>query len=90
MFVFLQYFHVNFGFNVELWDWLHGTLRQKDKIYRWPGSSPAHRLSCREDIFWGRGKDVAEASPAERAADIGERWLQNVDHQFSLSDILPD
>ena len=29
-----QYFHVNFGFNVELWDRLHGTIRQKDKIYR--------------------------------------------------------
>ena len=25
---------MNFGFNVELWDRLHGTLRQKDKIYR--------------------------------------------------------
>ena len=43
-----QYFHVNFGFNIEVWDTLHGTVRQKDKIYR-------------EDIFWGKGKDVSEA-----------------------------
>ncbi|XP_018009205.1 delta(7)-sterol 5(6)-desaturase ERG3B isoform X2 [Hyalella azteca] len=28
-----QYFHVNFGFNCELWDKIHGTYRQKDKIY---------------------------------------------------------
>lgn len=59
-----QYFHVNFGFNVELWDRLHGTLRQKDKIYR-------------EDIFWGKGKDIKEASPEERDADIGERMDEN-------------
>ena len=44
-----QYFHVNFGFNIEYWDHFHGTSRQKDKIYR-------------EDIFWGKGKDVAEAT----------------------------
>jgi len=59
-----QYFHVNFGFNVELWDRLHGTLRQKDKIYR-------------EDIFWGKGKDMSEATEEERAADMGERMDEN-------------
>merc|ERR1712038_98493 len=59
-----QYFHVNFGFNVTLWDRLHGTLRQKDKIYR-------------EDIFWGKGKDINEATEEERLADMGERMDEN-------------
>jgi len=59
-----QYFHVNFGFNVELWDQIHGTLRQKDKIYR-------------EDIFWGKGKDISEATRDEVEADIGERKDEN-------------
>jgi len=59
-----QYFHVNFGFNVTLWDRLHGTLRQKDKIYR-------------EDIFWGKGKDLSEATEEERLADMGERMDEN-------------
>jgi len=59
-----QYFHVNFGFNIELWDRLHGTLRQKDKIYR-------------EDIFWGKGKDLSEATEEERLADMGERMDEN-------------
>ena len=44
-----QYFHVNFGFNIEFWDHFHGTARLKGKIYR-------------EDIFWGKGKDITEAS----------------------------
>merc|ERR1711976_651622 len=60
----LQYFHVNFGFNIELWDKIHGTYRQKDRIYR-------------EDIFWGKGKDVTEASHEELAADLNEREDEN-------------
>eukprot|EP00091_Calanus_sinicus_P021206 TRINITY_DN6170_c0_g1_i1.p1 TRINITY_DN6170_c0_g1~~TRINITY_DN6170_c0_g1_i1.p1 ORF type:complete len:380 (+),score=74.40 TRINITY_DN6170_c0_g1_i1:118-1257(+) len=59
-----QYFHVNFGFNVELWDEIHGTARQKDRIYR-------------EDIFWGKGKEVANATRDELEADIGERKDEN-------------
>jgi len=59
-----QYFHVNFGFNVELWDQIHGTVRQKDKIYR-------------EDIFWGKGKDIADSTREELEADIGERKDEN-------------
>ena len=34
---------------MELWDQIHGTVRQKDRIYR-------------EDIFWGKGKEVANAT----------------------------
>lgn len=59
-----QYFHVNFGFNVELWDRIHGTLRQKDKIYR-------------EDIFYGKGKDLTEATSEELALDSQERQDEN-------------
>lgn len=59
-----QYFHVNFGFNVKWWDQIHGTERQKDKIYR-------------EDIFWGKGKDIGEATKDELAADIVERKDEN-------------
>jgi len=28
-----QYFHLNFGVTLILWDWLFGTLRQKDRHY---------------------------------------------------------
>lgn len=59
-----QYFHVNFGFNMEIWDTLHGTYRQKDKIYR-------------EDIFYGKGKDISEATKEELEADSGERRDEN-------------
>jgi len=59
-----QYFHVNFGFNVELWDTMHGTYRQKDKIYR-------------EDIFYGAGKDISQASREELDADVMERFDEN-------------
>ena len=27
----------------------------------------------REDIFWGKGKDINEATEEERIADLGER-----------------
>ncbi|XP_070545271.1 uncharacterized protein [Ptychodera flava] len=37
-----QYFHCNYGFNTLLFDWLHGTLRRKDRFYS-------------EKIFGGRG-----------------------------------
>ncbi|KAL5010567.1 hypothetical protein ScPMuIL_012872 [Solemya velum] len=40
-----RYFHCNFGFNSFLFDWLHGTLRRKDRVYG-------------EDIFGGHGKEV--------------------------------
>merc|ERR1711936_572607 len=59
-----QYFHVNFGFNIEFWDHLHGTARRKDRIYR-------------EDIFWGKGKDIAEATSEEIEADVGQRKDEN-------------
>jgi len=38
-----RYFHVNFGFNTYLFDWLHGTLRRPDREYG-------------EDIFGGKGR----------------------------------
>jgi len=59
-----QYFHVNFGFNVELWDQIHGTVRQKNKIYR-------------EDIFYGNGKDISEASREELMEDDMQRMDEN-------------
>jgi len=59
-----QYFHVNFGFNMELWDQLHGTYRRKDRIYR-------------EDIFYGFGKSLDEASVDELTQDMAQRELEN-------------
>lgn len=47
-----KYFHVNFGFNLTLWDKLQGTYRLKDRIYN-------------ETIFYGRGKSMTEASQQE-------------------------
>lgn len=60
-----QYFHVNFGFNCEIWDKIHGTYRQKDKVYR-------------EDIFYGKGKDIAECSRSELTTALEERESENV------------
>jgi len=59
-----QYFHVNFGFNIKYWDELHGTARQKDRIYR-------------EDIYYGQGKALADATQTEIQDDIGERRDEN-------------
>jgi len=59
-----QYFHVNFGFNVELWDKIHGTMRQKNRIYR-------------EDTFYGTGKDISEASRDELHEDSLQRRDEN-------------
>lgn len=84
-----QYFHVNFGFNIEYWDkvfklvatirlavlntWfdylrhlnqLHGTYRKKDRLYR-------------EDIYYGQGKALAEATANELDDDIAERQSEN-------------
>ncbi|CAC5412608.1 SC5DL [Mytilus coruscus] len=40
-----KYFHVNFGFNSYLFDWLHDTLRKEDRVYG-------------EDIFGGKGQQL--------------------------------
>ena len=32
-------------------------------------------LNIREDIFWGKGKDMSEATEEERMADLGERLI---------------
>lgn len=72
-----QYFHVNFGFNIEYWDKLHGTYRRKDRIYR-------------ENIFYGQGKSVTDASKDELAEETAERQSENPlafddnTHQFEL------
>lgn len=47
-----EFFHVNFGFNTHIWDTFHGTLRIKDRIYN-------------ENIFYGRGKAISEATSDE-------------------------
>ncbi|GJQ72876.1 hypothetical protein Trydic_g1524 [Trypoxylus dichotomus] len=59
-----QYFHVNFGFNIYLWDILHGTYRRKDRVYT-------------EDIYYGRGKELTNATAEELKADIEERKSEN-------------
>jgi len=59
-----QYFHVNFGFNIELWDKIHGTYRQKDRIYN-------------EDTFFGQGKSIKDANEDELQTDIQERISEN-------------
>lgn len=59
-----QYFHVNFAFNIKYWDKLHGTYRQKDKVYR-------------EDIFYGKGKDLDQCSKQELKQDLLEREGEN-------------
>ncbi|XP_069941840.1 uncharacterized protein [Cherax quadricarinatus] len=55
-----QYFHVNFGFNCALWDKIHGTYRQKNKLYR-------------EDIFYGQGKDLNQCTADELREELRER-----------------
>ncbi|XP_071155020.1 uncharacterized protein [Mytilus edulis] len=40
-----KYFHVNFGFNSYMFDWLHDTLRTDDRVYG-------------EDIFGGKGQQL--------------------------------
>ncbi|KAK3880002.1 hypothetical protein Pcinc_015476 [Petrolisthes cinctipes] len=60
-----QYFHVNFGFNCTYWDKLHGTLRRKDRVYR-------------EDLYYGKGKDVSQCTRAELQNALTERESENV------------
>lgn len=60
-----QYFHVNFGFNMFIWDKIHGTYRQKSKVYR-------------EDIFYGKGKDITECTKNELRNDLSERESENI------------
>lgn len=60
-----QYFHVNFGFNMEIWDKIHGTYRQKNKVYR-------------EDIFYGKGKDISSCTQSELIEDLSQRESENV------------
>ena len=43
---------------------LHGTYRQRDRVYH-------------EDVFWGNGKSLKEASPEELAQDMKERTSEN-------------
>ncbi|CAL8143494.1 unnamed protein product [Orchesella dallaii] len=73
-----QYFHVNFGFNMEIWDKLHGTMRRKDRIYR-------------EDIYYGYGKKVEEATEEEMKLDREERHNENpLAHSENKNDYLLD
>ncbi|XP_039441513.2 uncharacterized protein LOC120422197 [Culex pipiens pallens] len=59
-----QYFHVNFGFNIYLWDVWHGTYRRKDRVYS-------------EDIFGGKGKSFEQVSEKELLKDLDERKTEN-------------
>ncbi|XP_076317878.1 methylsterol monooxygenase 1-like [Tachypleus tridentatus] len=47
-----QFFHCNFGFNLTLWDKLHGTFRIKSRIYN-------------ENTFYGYGKSTEDATTEE-------------------------
>uniref|UniRef100_A0A8D8UJ81 Lathosterol oxidase n=2 Tax=Cacopsylla melanoneura TaxID=428564 RepID=A0A8D8UJ81_9HEMI len=60
-----QYFHVNFGFNIFLWDKIHGTYRKKDRIYR-------------EYLFSGKGKPIHEATKEELVEELEEREAENL------------
>lgn len=74
-----QYFHVNFGFNIGLWDVIHGTYRRKDRVYS-------------EEIFGGRGKNFKDVSQQELEKDIAERKLENPNayrnnvHEYDLDE----
>ncbi|XP_018321877.1 delta(7)-sterol 5(6)-desaturase erg31-like [Agrilus planipennis] len=57
-----QYFHVNYGFNCEIWDKIHGTYRRKDMIYN-------------EDNF--DGKPICEATEEELKNELEERMSEN-------------
>jgi len=59
-----QYFHVNFGFNIYIWDVLHGTYRKKDRVYT-------------EDIYYGKGLAFDEVSKDVLVNDIAERKSEN-------------
>ncbi|XP_055545749.1 uncharacterized protein LOC129730445 [Wyeomyia smithii] len=76
-----QYFHVNFGFNIFIWDVLHGTYRRKDRVYS-------------EDIFFGKGKSFNEVSSKELLNDLAERkkenpraYRENV-NEYNINDVL--
>lgn len=47
---------------------LHGTYRMKGRIYN-------------EDIFYGKGKPLLEATKEELESDIIERHLEHTDNQ---------
>jgi len=47
-----------------LWDKLHGTYRNKYRIYS-------------EDIFYGKGKALDEVTEEERMRDFAERQSEN-------------
>lgn len=59
-----QYFHVNFGFNIFIWDKLHGTYRRKDRVYN-------------EDFFYGQGKAFDEVPESVLKDDMAERKSEN-------------
>ncbi|CAG0884393.1 unnamed protein product [Cyprideis torosa] len=66
-----QYFHVNFGFNLETWDKLFGTYRQKDRIYR-------------EHIYYGKGLAFDEVDEATLREEEEERHAENRDDKEEL------
>ncbi|XP_054268752.1 uncharacterized protein LOC128990419 isoform X2 [Macrosteles quadrilineatus] len=70
-----QYFHVNFGFNCYYWDILHDTYRRRDRIYK-------------EDIFYGRGKPIAEATSKEIEEEVKSRESENINAHRYINPIL--
>ena len=58
------YFHSLIFFTIYYLFQIHGTYRQKDRIYR-------------EDIFYGHGKSLSDASNEELQDDVAERTSEN-------------
>lgn len=60
-----QFFASSSWLNPSWLPQIHGTYRQKGKVYR-------------EDIYFGKGKDIDSCSKEELKADLQERESENV------------
>ena len=52
-------------------------MTPNDPMSHW-ANDPMMRTNdyyIREDIFWGKGKNMSEATEEERMADLGERFI---------------
>ena len=86
-----QYFHVNFGFNIEYWDKVNTKLlrsgnMQSNKflpdatqilLFQLHGTYRRKDRIYHEDTFYGQGKSISEATEEELKQDITERVSEN-------------
>ncbi|XP_054269341.1 lathosterol oxidase-like [Macrosteles quadrilineatus] len=70
-----QYTHVNYGFNCYYWDLIHGTYRKTDRIYN-------------ENIFYGYGKSLSDATKDELETEANERLAENIKAHRRLTNVL--